>query len=54
MDLIKENELHTLSYYKIIFVGDEDFKKSIEINKYPAVITNHSLQKKVGIVEELV
>jgi hypothetical protein len=41
-DFISEVEMPLdLSAYKIIFVGDEKFRKEINVNKYPSVVSNY-------------
>lgn len=52
-DLIKETALiqEGLPKYKFIFVGDENFIKEIPIIKYPSVISNYHLGKKIGLTD---
>ncbi len=53
VDEIKEADLlKDLSKYNLVFVGDENFKKEIPINKYPSVIINHYIVKKAGLTKD--
>ncbi len=54
VELIKENNLPSdLSEYKFIFIGDENFAKNISIDKYPSVVMNHYIPKKIGLVNNV-
>lgn len=51
VDMIKESSLpKDLSGYKMIFIGDENFASDILIDKYPTVLMNHYIVKKLGLV----
>lgn len=52
VDLIKESSLPMdLSSYGLVFLGDENFAKEIQVYQYPVVIMNHYIVKKIGLTD---
>ncbi|MDP2925890.1 MAG: hypothetical protein Q8N99_05965 [Nanoarchaeota archaeon] len=52
-DLIKENNVpNDLSSYKLVYVGDENILKDINIEKYPSVITNYYIGRRIGLTDD--